>query len=380
MEQSSYKPLRRAVLLIFLVCGLGLSSWAPMVPFTKDRLGLNEAGLGVLLLSLGAGAIVMMPVTGILIQRYGSRRVMILGGVSLSLILPLLLLLVNPIAMAAALFLFGAAIGAIDVAMNEQAIRVQKLYGRHIMSSFHGFFSVGGLMGALGLGALIKTGLSPLAAAISISCLLLIIIISQYKYLLPFQPREVKEQHRRFSWPNSPVIYLGLMCFIVFLAEGAMLDWSAVFLQFNRNFDIAWSGMGYAVFSVAMALMRLTGDRLMGKFSPHQMVIYGSIVAAVGLFIAVGTPWQSTALLGFLLVGLGCANTVPVFFSAAGNMPHTPVHVALPAITTIGYAGQLAGPALLGFIAHGFSLPFALAFVGGLLLLVAISYRFYRLS
>lgn len=159
-----------------------------------------------------------------------------------------------------------------------------------------------------------------------------------------------------------------------------MLDWSAVFLQFNRNFDIAWSGMGYAVFSVAMALMRLTGDRLMGKFSPHQMVIYGSLVAATGLFITVGLPWQSTALLGFVLVGLGCANIVPVFFSAAGNMPHTPVHIALPAITTIGYAGQLAGPALLGFIAHGFSLSFALGLVGGLLILVAVSYRFFKLG
>src|SRR5690606_3336928 len=116
--------------------------------------------------------------------------------------------------------------GAMDVAMNEQAIRVQRLYGKHIMSSFHGFFSIGGLVGALGLGALIKIGLSPLAAAVFISCLLLVIIISQYKHLLPFQPQEAKEQSRSFHWPQSPVLYLGLMCFIVFLAEGAMLDWS----------------------------------------------------------------------------------------------------------------------------------------------------------
>lgn len=378
--KNAYLGQRRAVLLIFLVCGLGLSSWAPMVPFTKERLGLNEAGLGVLLLGLGAGAIVMMPITGFLIQRYGSRRVMLLGGVALSLILPLLLLLVNPIAMGVALFFFGASIGAIDVAMNEQAIRVQRLYGRHIMSSFHGFFSIGGLLGALGLGALIKIGLSPLAAAIFISCVLLLIISSQYKQLLPFEAQQTEERGRRFYWPKSPVLYLGLMCFVVFLAEGAMLDWSAVFLQFNRGFDMAWAGGGYAAFSVAMAIMRLSGDRLMNKFSPHQMVIYGALVAAVGLFLAVGVPLNGVALFGFVLVGLGCANIVPVFFSAAGNMPHTPVHVALPTITTIGYAGQLAGPALLGFIAHGLSLPAALGFVGGLLLVVAISYRFYRLG
>lgn len=378
--KHSYTPLRRAVLLIFLVCGLGLSSWAPMVPFTKERLALNDAGLGILLLGLGAGAIVMMPITGLLIHKFGSRRVMLLGGVSLSLILPLLLLLVNPIAMAAALFLFGAAIGAIDVAMNEQAIRVQRLYGKHIMSSFHGFFSVGGLLGALGLGALIKTGLSPLSAAVFISCLLLVIILSQYKHLLPFDPQDRQEQKTGFSWPASPVLYLGLMCFIVFLAEGAMLDWSAVFLQFNRGFDMAWSGAGYAVFSVAMALMRLSGDKLMNKVSPRHMVIYGASVAATGLFVAVLAPWGGVSLVGFVLVGLGCANIVPVFFSAAGNMPHTPVHVALPAITTIGYAGQLAGPALLGFIAYAFSLPIALAVVGILLLVVAMAYRLLKMG
>src|SRR5690606_9716917 len=256
---ESYSKVRQAVLLIFLVCGLGLSSWAPMVPFTKERLGLNEAGLGVLLLGLGAGAIIMMPITGWLIQRFGSRRVMLLGGVSLSLILPVLLLLNNPIAMGVALFLFGASIGAIDIAMNEQAIRLQRLYGRQIMSSFHGVFSVGGLFGALGLGALIKVGLSPLTAAVSISCLLLAIVLTQYKHLLPFEAKDKQTGSRQFRWPKSSVLYLGMMCFIVFLAEGAMLDWSAVFLQFNRNFDIAWSGTGYAAFSVAMAVMRLTG-------------------------------------------------------------------------------------------------------------------------
>ena len=305
---------------------------------------------------------------------------MLLGGVSLSLILPLLLLLVNPVAMGLALFLFGASIGAMDVAMNEQAIRVQRLYGRHIMSSFHGFFSVGGLLGALGLGALIKAGLSPLAAAVFISCLLLVIILSQYRHLLPFEHQDRQEKKRGFSWPASPVLYLGLMCFIVFLAEGAMLDWSAVFLQFNRDFDMAWSGAGYAVFSVAMAVMRLLGDRLMNKVSPRHMVIYGSSVAAAGLFVAVMVPWGGVALIGFVLVGLGCANIVPVFFSAAGNMPHTPVHVALPTITTIGYAGQLAGPALLGFVAYAFSLPVALGVVGVLLLVVAVAYRLLRLG
>src|SRR5690554_5055116 len=376
--KNSYLGQRRAVLSIFLVCGLGLSSWAPMVPFTKERLALNDAGLGILLLGLGAGAIVMMPITGLLIHKFGSRRVTLLGGVSLSLILPLLLLLVNPVAMGLALFLFGASIGAMDVAMNEQAIRVQRLYGRHIMSSFHGFFSVGGLLGALGLGALIKAGLSPVVAAAAISVLLLTMAISQYSRLLPHREEERREESAGFSWPNKAVVFLGLMCFIVFLAEGSILDWSAVFLQFHRDFDPALSGVGYAAFSIAMAVMRLSGDRLVSRISSRNMVVYGSLVAAAGFFITVLTPWSGMAIFGFVLVGLGAANIVPVFFSAAGNMPHTPAYIAIPAITTIGYAGQLAGPALLGFVAYFYSLPLAIGLIGVLLLLVAISYRLYK--
>lgn len=376
--KENYTILRRAILLIFLVCGLGLSTWAPMVPFTKDRLGLNEGELGILLLFLGAGAIVMMPITGFLIQKYGSRKVILGGGIVLPLLLPLLLILVHPVAMGAALFLFGASLGAVDVAMNEQAIRIQRLYGKHIMSSFHGFFSVGGLFGALGLGALIKTGLSPMTAATLIACLLLIIVLSQYRHLLPYAAPEKEEEKTPFKWPKAPVIYLGLMCFIVFLSEGAILDWGGIFLQFHRGFDIAWSGTGYAVFSVAMAVMRLSGDRLVNKISPDKVVIYGSLLAAAGLFIAVFISWSGATLFGFILVGLGAANIVPIFFSAAGNMPHTPVHIALPTITTIGYAGQLAGPALLGFIAYLISLPVAIAFVGVLLIIVAFSYRFIK--
>ena len=375
---SNLAPLRKSTLLTFLVCGLGLSSWAPMVPFAKERMGLNDAALGVLLLLLGAGAILMMPLTGYLIQQFGSRKVILSASILLALLLPLLLVLSNPINMGICLFLFGASVGAVDVAMNAHAIKVQQLYGRHIMSSFHGLFSVGGLLGSLGLGALIKVGLSPVVAAVTISMLLLAISLSQYSSLLPHSAEERRGESTGFNWPHRAVIFLGLMCFIVFLAEGAILDWSAVFLQFNRGFDPALSGIGYAAFSVAMAVMRLSGDRLVSHINSRNMVVYGSLLAAAGFFIAVLTPWSGVAIIGFVLVGLGSANIVPVFFSAAGNMSHTPAYIAIPAITTIGYAGQLAGPALLGFVAYLVSLPFAIGLIGVLLLIVALSYGFRK--
>ena len=349
-----------------------------MVPFAKERMGLNDAALGVLLLLLGAGAILMMPLTGYLIQRFGSRKVILSASVLMAVLLPLLLILSAPTSMGIALFFFGASVGAIDVAMNAHAVKVQQLYGRHIMSSFHGLFSVGGLLGSLGLGALIKAGLSPVVAAVIISVLLLAISISQYSRLLPHSAEDRRAESTGFTWPNRAVVFLGLMCFIVFLAEGAILDWSAVFLQFYRGFDPALSGIGYAAFSVAMAVMRLSGDRLVSHISSRNMVVYGSLVAAAGFFIAVLAPWSGMAIFGFVLVGLGSANIVPVFFSAAGNMKHTPAYIAIPAITTIGYAGQLAGPALLGFVAYLVSLPFAIGLIGVLLLIVALSYRYRK--
>lgn len=373
--KTNLTHLRKSTLLIFLVCGLGISSWAPMVPYAKERLGLNDAQLGVLLLFLGAGAILMMPITGFLIQRFGSRKAILTASLFMALLLPLLLVMTNSLSLGICLFFFGASVGAVDVAMNAHAVKVQHLYGKHIMSSFHGLFSVGGLLGSLGLGALIKTGFSPVMAALIISLLLLFIAISQYKNLLPHQAEEKQEGAVKFSWPKNPVIYLGIMCFIVFLAEGAMLDWSAVFLQFNRGFDPEFSGVGYAAFSIAMAVMRLSGDRLVKRIRPGNIVFYGSLISAAGFFIAVLTPWSGLAIFGFVLVGLGSANIVPVFFTAAGNMSHTPAYVAIPAITTIGYAGQLAGPALLGFIAYLSSLPVAIGLIGVLLLIVSFTYR-----
>ncbi|MCF0054978.1 MFS transporter [Dyadobacter sp. CY356] len=373
-EDKRTKAARRASLLIFLVCGIGLSSWAPMVPFAKTNLGLDDAALGLVLLSLGAGAILTMPFTGFFINKFGSRKVMLAAAIMIAIALPILLLTKSAWELAAVLFIFGAAIGSIDVAMNSHAVLVQEKYGRHIMSSFHGMFSLGGLAGSIGLGFLIKMGLLPSVAAVSISVMLVVIAGSQYQYLFA-KAEEKSVDSFSFSLPTGPVVALGLMCFVFFLAEGALLDWSAVFLQFNRNFEPSMAGLGYAVFSVSMAVMRLTGDNIIHKIGSSKVVLYGALVAAAGYFIAVLIPWPGAALIGFALVGLGAANVVPVFFTAAGNVPGIAPSVSLPAVTTLGYMGQLAGPAMIGFIADAFSLSIALGFVGVLLLIVAFTYK-----
>ncbi|RQP08052.1 MAG: MFS transporter, partial [Parapedobacter sp.] len=181
-----------------------------------------------------------------------------------------------------------------------------------------------------------------------------------------------------FQWLHGSVLFLGMMCFAVFLAEGAMLDWSAIFLRDIKGIDPVFSGAGYAAFSVAMAVMRLVGDGIVARLNGRTVVVGGSLVAAGGVVIAIFSPWVFLALFGFVLVGIGAANIVPLFFSEGGRLPGISPTVSIPAITTIGYAGQLTGPALLGFIAHHFSLAAAFGFLAALLLLVALTYGVRR--
>jgi len=378
------KRTRLATQAIFLVCGFWISSWAPMVPFVKDRLHLDDGSIGLLLLFLGAGAIVMMPLTGFLITKIGSCKVIILSAIVMALSLPLLLVMASPVSMAAMLFIFGSGVGSIDVAMNAHGVQVQNLSGKSIMSSLHGLFSVGGLFGALTIGFLIKTGLSPLMAAVIISALLMCIVLTQSRFLM--NQNLEKEIEQKFAaekqidssaknlWLHSKVIFLGFMCFSVFLSEGSMLDWSAIFLRDTRGIEEALSGIGYAAFSIAMAIMRLLGDKVVSKVDGKYIVIYGSLLSLTGYGLIIFSPWVASTLLGFILVGIGVANIVPIFFSEGGRLSEVPSSVAIPAITTMGYAGQLAGPAILGFVAQQTSLSIAFSFTGILLFLVGILY------
>ncbi len=358
-----------------------------MVPFAKDRLGLDDADLGLLLLMLGAGAMVMMPTSGWLVSRLGSRTVIAGAALLMALTLPLLIILSSPVAMAVTLFLFGAGVGAIDVAMNAHGVQVQNLYGRPIMSSLHGLFSVGGLFGSLGLGFLVRLGLNPTYAIGSIAALMVLIVLTQYNKLFAADTErqimarfaETTDQptagRTRLGWLKGSVLFLGLMCFAVFLSEGAILDWSAIYLRDTKGMDPTLAGAGYAAFSVAMAIMRLIGDKLVARLSGRAVVVGGSLLGAAGIAMAVLIPGVYGALLGFVLLGLGVANIVPIFFSAAGRLPGVAPTISIPAITTIGYTGLLTGPALLGFIAEQFSLSVALGFVSLLLVLVALSYQ-----
>jgi predicted MFS family arabinose efflux permease len=245
-----------------------------------------------------------------------------------------------------------------------------------MMSGFHGLFSVGGLGGALGMSVLLALGASLLVAAVLVALLLAVMVVTQWYSLL--ERTSERATRKAFAMPRGIVLLLGLLCFISFLAEGAMLDWSAVFLREFRGFDAATAGIGYAGFSVAMALVRLVGDRVVARIGPVLTVRLGASLAAAGFLLATLVAWPPAALLGFVLVGFGAANIVPVMFGAAGRLPGASPEISLATVTMLGYAGLLSGPALIGFLAQASSLAAALAAVAGLLLLTAASARWVR--
>ena len=367
----------RSTRLIFLVSGIGMAAWAPMVPYAKARLVLDDAQLGLLLLAFGGGSMASMPFVGWLSHRFGNRRVIVASGWLLCLALPVLALAPNVAVLAAALLYFGVMLGAVDVAMNAHAVEVERRDGRVLMSGFHGLFSLGGLGGAAGMSALLALGLPLPLAALAVSALLAALVLYLRDGLLP-NVDGAAAGHAPFRMPHGVVLLLGLLCFVSFMAEGSMLDWSAVFLRDFRGFAPSTAGIGYACFSVAMALGRLTGDRLIQRIGPVWAVRVGAGLAATGFALAASVPWSGASLAGFVLIGLGASNIVPVMFSTAGRLPGASPAIAIAAVTMLGYAGLLSGPALIGFISRLAGLPLALAVVAGLLLLVAASARIVR--
>lgn len=366
----------RATRATFLLSGIAMAAWAPMVPLVKARFALDDARLGLVLLALGGGSVLAMPLAGVLCHRVGTRAVIMASAAALCLALPAIALAPAVAWLATALLYFGACLGALDVAMNAHGVEAEKRAGRAAMSGFHGLFSVGGLVGAAGMSALLGAGVPLAAGAGLVAALLLALLLAGRGGLIAAAPAAAGRTP--LGLPRGAALALGALCFACLLAEGAMLDWSAVLLREHHGLAAGHAGYGYAAFSVAMALGRLAGDRVVGRIGPVATVAAGGALAAAGLLLATLTaqPWHG--LLGCALVGLGASNLIPVLFGAAGRLPGNSPALALATVTTLGYTGLLAGPALIGLLAHASSLPHALWAVAGLMLLVAASARRVR--
>ncbi|MCP1419054.1 MFS family permease [Pseudomonas laurylsulfativorans] len=366
---------RMSTRIAFLIAGLLMSAWAPLVPLVKARAGLDDGGLGLLLLGLGGGSIVAMPFAGYLTAHYGCRPVVIWATIVLCAVLPLLSTLVWLPGLVIAVIIFGVSMGMLDCAMNIQSVIVEKNSGQALQSGFHGLYSLGGIVGAGAMTALFTLGLDPLIAAL---CIVATVLGSLYKAAPALLTYGTERGGPLFAVPRGIVLLLGTLCFIVFLTEGAMLDWSAVFLVSNRGLEPSIAGLGYASFAAAMTVGRLTGDAIVSKLGGVRVVALGGLCAAAGMIVSLGIDGWPASLVGYALVGAGCSNIVPVIFTAVGRQQRMPQAVAIPAVISMGYAGILIGPVFIGAAAHLSTLSFALGCLIVLLVFVSATARFLR--
>jgi MFS family permease len=366
---------RMSTRIAFLIAGLLMSAWAPLVPLVKARAGLDDGGLGLLLLGLGGGSIVAMPFAGYLTAHYGCRPVVIWATIVLCAVLPLLSTVAWLPGLVIAVIIFGASMGMLDCAMNIQSVIVEKNSGQALQSGFHGLYSVGGILGAGAMTALLTLGLHPLIAAL---CIIATVLGALYKAAPAFLTYGTERGGPMFAVPRGIVLFLGALCFIVFLTEGAILDWSAVFLVSNRGLEPSIAGLGYASFAAAMTVGRLTGDAIVSKLGGVRVVALGGLCAAAGIIVSLGIDGWAASLIGYALVGAGCSNIVPVLFTAVGRQQRMPQAVAIPAVISMGYAGILIGPVFIGAVAHLSTLSFALGCVSVLLVFVSATARLLR--
>lgn len=351
---------RLAVSLLFLMNGFVTGSWAPKIPEFKDRLGISESVLGLLILMFGIGSLVLMPIAGGFIARVGSQKVVKVTAILLSPLLLLLTLLPNVWAAAVGMFLLGGFVGAMDVAMNANAVEVEKSMRRAIMSSCHAYWSLGGLIGA-GIGGFLMARFGVLPHVLVVTVLSLTVIAIAWPMILADKPHPAATKEK-LRLPMTPLPWLiGIMALFSMVPEGTVLDWGALYLRNELGASVELSGFGFAAFSATMATMRFAGDHVRDRFGAKRTLRICTVTALVGMVLAGLAPNAYLAILGFAIAGIGISNMVPIAFSAAGNMPGLQPGIGLSVATFMGYSGMLFAPSLIGFVAEhtGFAIIFA---------------------
>lgn len=364
---GTWRMARRAVAALFFMNGVLFANWVSRIPAVQAERGLSDGALGAALLCLGLGALVAMPVTGWAAVRFGSDRVSRWSALAYCAWLPLVAVAPGTGTFVVALFCFGAAHGALDVAMNAHAVEVEQRYPEPILSSVHALFSLGGLAGAVMGGSVAAAGFAPRihfsVLVVALAILAAVLIFPHLRSGGPIsEPATGAAKRASFPRPSRAVMVLGVIAFCVLMGEGAMADWSALFLSRVVGSGEGIAAAGYAAFSIAMALGRFSGDRLVVRFGPVRLVRWGGALAAAGLALALLVREPFVSLVGFAAVGAGFATVVPQVFSAAGRQGGG-AGAAVAAVTTIGYLGFLIGPPLLGGIAEIVGLQLALAVI-----------------
>lgn len=368
MASPPPRAARVATAVVFFVNGVGFGLWAAHIPILQAGLGLDAGTLGVALLVLALGAVVAMPLTGPLTAALGSRPCTVVSGAIYGLGLGFPLLAPSLGVLLPVVLLLGAANGTMDVAMNTQASSVERAYLRPLMSAFHAFFSLGGVAGALLAAGLLTAGTPPRAHMAALGLLIAAAVVIAGRWMLPGHD----DGGAGFRLPGGPALGVGGLTLLTMLAEGAIMDWSAVYLARVAGAAAATAALGYAAFSTTMTLGRLTGDRIVRALGRGFTLAASGTIAAAGLLLTLAAGTVGLGIAGFGAAGIGLANIVPLLFSAGARLPGVAPGVGVAMVATLGYAGFLLGPPVIGTVADSTSLRVALLLIVPGVITVAI--------
>ncbi|HVI48516.1 MAG TPA: MFS transporter [Chitinophaga sp.] len=349
------RSARIAVSALFFLTGLCFASWASRIPDIQQALGLNDAGLGSVLLALPVGSIISLPIAGILVSKFGSRQVLIIAAVAYAALLPVLGLAHTAWELIAFLVMFGFCGNLANIAVNTQAVAVEAMYGRSIMASFHGLWSVAGFTGAAIGAAMSGWHVAPVYHFLVITAMSWTIVLFTMRRIVQ-QDANLQANQPLFAKPDLFLLTLGIIAMCSMICEGTMFDWSGVYFRRVVQVRDGLSGAGYAAFMSTMASGRFVADWLTTRLGVKKMLLISGLLTAAGLLVAVIFPYFYPAMFGFMLVGAGVSAVVPLVYSAAGKSKILSPGMALATVSTIGFLGFLFGPPLIGFVAQATSL------------------------
>ncbi len=362
MTPASLGGASRALRTQFFVMGVLFATWGVHVPIVKAHYGLGEQSLALAMLASGVGALAALAYAGRIVGRFGPRAIAAAMGCVSCAAIASLEVSTQYAALLVVMLVFGSFGSLFDVSLSTEASEIERLTGKPLMSGFHGMFSLGGMAGA-GLGSAVPAlGLSPqthLLAATG-ACALAVLVAS--RAMLPVPDHAGEEKHP-LSLPRGPLMLLGVLAAMGLIAEGAIYDWSVLFMKQERASDASTAALAYAAFSAAMATGRFAGDWVRARVVPRRLLRASGALAAAGMALTLAVPSPAVGLIGYALVGLGLSNVVPMLFSAASQVPGvSPAH-GIAAVSGVGYLGMMAGPPLIGLIAEHTSLTVGLLVV-----------------
>jgi MFS family permease len=361
--------------LVFASDSILFGSWVAHIPYVKAKLHLSDSELGLLLFAMPAGLLTMNPITGWVIAKLGEARACFWSAVGLCLSICIPLNAPNPIILAMGLFLLGLNAALINVAMNTCATNLERARGIVIMSSCHGMWSLGGLLGSGVAGAVIALHVSPPIHVMVMAGLVLLMTLALQSTLAQIpssnQTDTGEKSGSSFVKPNRDLLLMILIGLALAMGEGAAFDWSAVYLRETLGASSQIAALGFGSFSLTMTGFRFLGDAIIPKIGAKRWLQIGGVLAAAGLFFAIALPYPPTALIGFALLGAGCSLGAPILYAAALRVPGIPPAAGLATFATFSFIGFLAGPPVIGFVAEGFGLYYGLGFVAVMLLISA---------